>query len=81
MKREEQETTVTYNMADQMVHVYSSVLRDQNKLKRAGISTAYGNLKTGFGYRIPLSRFRWGVRVLERRVQSRKVAKTGGISG
>lgn len=61
MTKAEHETTVTYDMEDQLVRIFSSIGRDQGKLKRAGFTPVYGTPARGFGYVVPLARFRWRV--------------------
>ena len=57
----EQETTIVYDRAVPEVTVFTAIRRDQTKLRKAGISPAYGNAREGFVYKVPLSRLRWRV--------------------
>lgn len=58
----ERETTITYDMEEKVVRIFSSVRKDQNKVEKMGFKPVYGDVEQGFGYRIPLDRFKWGVR-------------------
>jgi hypothetical protein len=61
MEKAEQETTMTYDLEAKTVDVFSAIRRDQSRLQRAGIKPTYGTAARGFGYRVPLSRFKWRV--------------------
>lgn len=58
----ERETTIVYNMAESHVMIFSAIRRDQTRLEKAGFKPTYGTAEHGFGYRVPLSLFRWGIR-------------------
>jgi len=61
MEKCEQETTITYDMEEQVVNIFTAIRRDIGKLKRAGITPTYGTTRRGFGYKVPLSRFKWRI--------------------
>ena len=58
---EELETTITYDMGEKVVRIFSAIRRDQSKIEKVGIKPTYGTVDHGFGYQIPLSRLKWRV--------------------
>ena len=61
MDKAEQETTLTYDMGERVVRVFSAIKRDQNRLEKAGVKPYRGTPGRGFFYRMPMSRLRWRV--------------------
>lgn len=61
MERSEQETTITYDMQDQVVSIFSAIRRDQRKVEKMGFKPTYGTAERGFGYKVPMSRLKWRV--------------------
>ena len=58
---EELETTITYDMGEKVVRIFSAIRRDQTKIEKVGIKPCYGSPEHGLGYKIPLSRLKWRV--------------------
>ena len=58
---DEQETTITYDMGEKLVRIFSAIRRDQTKIEKVGIKPTYGDPTRGLGYEIPLSRLKWRV--------------------
>ncbi len=73
MEKSEQETTITYDLDQQLVRIFSAIRRDQTKVEKMGFKPTYGNERGGFGYLLPVSRLRW-------RVTSGKVSNRGFAS-
>ena len=61
MERAEMETTITYDMEDRLVRLFSAIKRDQTKLAKAGFKPTYGTATRGFGYELPLNRLKWRI--------------------
>lgn len=61
MERSEQETTITYDMEQQVVRIFSAIRRDQGRLKRAGVLPISEDRWGGMSYTVPLNRLRWRV--------------------
>lgn len=61
MERAEMETTITYDMDERLVRLFSAIKRDQNKLAKAGFKPTYGTLARGLGYEVPLNRLKWRI--------------------
>lgn len=59
MEKSELETTITYDMEQKLVRIFSAIKRDQSKLRKAGFHPKYGTAVRGFGYEVPLVRFKW----------------------
>jgi hypothetical protein len=78
MELGEKETTITYDMQDKLVRIFTAVRRDQTRLSKAGIQPKYGNGRAGWNYQIPLSRFKWRISAanpIKREVDSMKPRK------
>ena len=60
MERSEQETTITYDMEQQVVRIFSAIRKDQGRLKRAGILPT-NESANGYFYNVPLNRLRWRI--------------------
>lgn len=58
----ERETTITYDMGEQVVRIFSVIGKDQRKLAKNGVKPYKGTEKLGFFYKIPLIKFKWGIR-------------------
>ena len=61
MERSELETTITYDMDQQVARIFSAIRRDQTKIEKMGFKPVYGTAARGFGYEVPMSRLRWRV--------------------
>lgn len=61
MEKAELETTITYDMAERVVRIFSAIRRDQGKLRRAGITPKYGTADRGYGYEVPIMRLKWRI--------------------
>lgn len=61
MGRSELETTITYDMEQQVARIFSAIRRDQTKIEKMGFKPVYGTPARGFGYEVPMSRLRWRV--------------------
>ena len=76
--RAEQETVLRWDREDDQVHVWSVSPVTWRKLERLGIrpvreTTSTGQVSGRF-YRIPLNRFRWGLKRVGLRAPGRRVA-------
>jgi hypothetical protein len=77
--RAEQETVLRWDRAGDHVQVWSASPVTWRKLERLGIppvheTRAPGGLVSGRVYRIPLGRFRWGLKRVGVRAPGRRVA-------
>lgn len=76
--RAEQETVFRWDREDDQVHVWSASPVTWRKLERLGIpparETRCQGRVSGRAYRIPVSRFRWGLKRAGARVQVRRLA-------
>lgn len=84
MEKAEYETTITYDLEEKVVRLFSAIKRDQTKLSKAGFTPTYGTLARGFGYKVPLSRFRWriaGANPTRRGIHLKNVKSTGPSTG
>ena len=61
MEKAELETTITYDMDERVVRIFSAIRRDQGKLRRAGITPKYGTAARGYGYEVPIMRLKWRI--------------------
>lgn len=61
MEKAELETTITYNMEERLVRLFSAIKRDQTKLRKAGFAPTYGTAARGYGYEVPLTRLKWRI--------------------
>ena len=61
MELAERETTITYDMEEQVVRIFSAIRRDQTKLNKAGIRPYLGTADRGLFYKVPMSRLKWRV--------------------
>ena len=61
MEKAEMETTITYDVEEKLVRIFSAIRRDQGKLKRAGVLPIHEDRWGGMSYDIPLNRFKWRV--------------------
>ena len=61
MEKAEMETTITYDVEEKLVRIFSAIRRDQGKLKRAGILPIHEDRWGGMSYDVPLNRFKWRV--------------------
>ena len=61
MERSEQETTITYDMEQQVARIFSAIRRDQTKVEKMGFNPTYGSEARGFGYEVPMSRLKWRI--------------------
>lgn len=62
MLNSERETTITYDLEEQVVRVFTAIKRDQTRLEKAGIQPHAGDPTSGLFYRFPLSRLFWKAR-------------------
>ena len=60
-ERSEQETTITYDLEQQRVRIFSAIRRDQGKLRRSSILPYHEDKWGGMSYEVPLNRFKWRV--------------------
>ena len=58
---EELETTITYDMGEKVVRIFSAIRRDQRRIEKVGIKPYAGDPGRGLMYKVPLSRLRWRV--------------------
>ena len=61
MEKAECETTITYDMEERVVRIFSAIKRDQTRLNKAGIKPYLGRPERGYFYKVPMSRLRWRV--------------------
>ena len=61
MEKAELETTITYDMAEQVVRIFSAIRRDQTKVEKMGFKPTYGSATRGFGYLVPMMRLKWRI--------------------
>lgn len=62
LTREEMETTITYTMADENVHVFSCIKRDVSAMKKDPNYTLVKVVGKGHFFTIPVDKFRFGSR-------------------
>jgi hypothetical protein len=76
--RAEQETVLRWDRGDDHVHIWSASPVTWRKLDRLGIrptrETSYQGVVSGRCYRIPVSRFRWGLKRVGTQAPVRRVA-------
>jgi hypothetical protein len=72
--RAEQETTIRWDREGEEVHVWSASPVTWRRLARLGIRPIRETPVSGRGYRIPVSRFRWGLKRVGVRAPGRRVA-------
>ena len=79
--RAEQETTIRWNEDDKVVHVWSASPVTWRKMARLGLPPVRGSVidghEAGRFYRVPLSRFRWGLKSETRAESGRQRAAQG----
>ena len=61
MELGERETTITYDLDQKLVRIFSAIRKDQAKLRKAGIQPKYGNGRDGFNYHVDLACFKWRI--------------------
>jgi hypothetical protein len=61
MEKCEQETTITYDLDERKVRLFTAVRRDQGRLKRAGVLPIREDAWGGMSYEVPLARFKWRI--------------------
>jgi hypothetical protein len=62
MELAERETTITYDLGEKLVRIFSAVPRDQKRLERSGILPSRDNGHGGFSYQVPMDRLAWKIR-------------------
>lgn len=60
MEKSELETTITYDMDQKLVRIFSAIRRDQTKVEKMGFKPVYGDDR-GYGYEVPLTRLKWRI--------------------
>lgn len=69
MTTSEQETTITYDLGEKKVRIFSAIRRDQRRLEKAGLRPLpKGSVESGLFYCVSLDQFRWRVQLTKRTI-------------